>query len=152
MPHLKSIPAPILEPEIPPVPFAGFGKVSVRRTRTRTGTPFEAHKRVQTPVFEGNRERGEVPTPAYSPASAFLSFSARHGSQRSNRAVGGQTPALPLNPAKCAVSQPLVPSVRLLPMKENLKSIGGSILIVALTLLILKQAKPYLPAFLAELV
>lgn len=49
-------------------------------------------------------------------------------------------------------SQPLVPSVRLLPMKEYAKSIGGSILIVVLSLFILKKAKPYLPAFLAELV
>ena len=85
-------------------------------------------------MFEGDGGRAEVPTPAISPSCPFGLSSGRHGSQCSNRAVGGQTPTLPLNPAKCAVSQPAGPLVRLHPMKEILKSYGGTALVALIVI------------------
>ena len=131
----------------PLLPSGVSENLSVRRTRTRTGTPFQANKRVKTPVFEGDGGRGEVLTPALSPSFRFGLSSGRHGSQCSNRAVGGQTPTHPLNPAKCAC-QSTRWSFRsgFLPMKDIIKSYGGTALVVVVTLVLLKIAAPYLPA------
>ena len=68
------------------------------------------------------------------------------GSQCSNRAVGGQTPTLPLNPVK----RPVVnrwslrsgfPNMN----KDMLKSISGSFLMVVLSLVVVGFVIPYLP-------